>query len=122
MVTWVTPLLSPVLAAHEPDCLRKAVGQRRQLGSAMRQTFDGLQLLRGSGGDGFGFLRRGVGTRLGLLERLMDSGRPLPDAMRQLREIGRASCREKRVDLGGRRIIKKKKRGTTCGRGDSKEY
>src|SRR5256885_6872252 len=26
------------------------------------------------------------------------------------REIGRASCREKSVDLGGRRIIKKKKR------------
>src|SRR2546427_1227160 len=63
MVTWVTPLLSPVLAPHEPDCLGKAVGERRQLGSAMRQTFDGLQLLRGSGGDGFGFLRRGVGTR-----------------------------------------------------------
>src|SRR5438034_676502 len=53
----------------------------------MRQTFDGLQLLRGSGGDGFGFLRRGVGTRLGLLERLIDSGRPLPDAMRQLRDL-----------------------------------
>src|SRR3989441_373998 len=87
MVTWVTPLLSPVLAPHEPDCLGKAVGERRQLGSAMRQTFDGLQLLRGSGGDGFGFLRRGVGTRLGLLERLMDSGRPLPDAMRQLRDL-----------------------------------
>src|SRR5256886_2841866 len=87
MVTWVTPLLSPVLAAHEPDCLRKAVGQRRQLGSAMRQTFDGLQLLGGSGGAGFGFLRRGVGPRLGLLERLIDSGRPLPDAMRQLRDL-----------------------------------
>src|SRR6266536_5026539 len=26
------------------------------------------------------------------------------------REIGRASCREKSVDLGGRRIIKKKKK------------
>src|SRR5438046_5361917 len=66
MVTWVTPLLSPVLAPHEPDCLGKAVGERRQLSSPLRQTFDGLQLLRGSGGDGFGFLRRGVGTRLGL--------------------------------------------------------
>src|SRR5207247_396150 len=87
MVTWVTPLLSPVLAPHEPDCLGKAVGERRQLGSAMRQTFDGLQLLRGSGGDGFGFLRRGVGTRLGLLERLIDPGRPLPDAMGQLRDL-----------------------------------
>src|SRR5437762_13508431 len=87
MVTWVTPLLSPVLDAHAPDCLRRAVGTGRQLGSAMRQPFDGLQLLRGSGGDGFGFLRRGVGTRLGLLERLIDSGRPLPDAMRQLRDL-----------------------------------
>ena len=27
-------------------------------------------------------------------------------------QIGRASCREKSVDLGGRRIIKKKKRNT----------
>src|SRR2546430_16926245 len=87
MVTWVTPLLSPVLAAHEPDCLRKAVGQRRQLGSAMRQTLDGLQLLRGSGGDGFGFLRRGVGTRLALLGRLRDPGPPLPDALRQPRPL-----------------------------------
>src|SRR5438067_2374859 len=95
MVTWVTYLLSPVLAAHEPDCLGKAVGERRQLGSAMRQTFDGLQLLRGSGGDGFGFLRRGVGTRLGLLERLFDSGRPLPDAMRQLRDAGSRSRRRR---------------------------
>src|SRR2546430_15511886 len=31
-------------------------------------------------------------------------------APRQVREIGRASCREKSVDLGGRRIIKKKKK------------
>src|SRR5574340_1760200 len=28
-------------------------------------------------------------------------------------EIGRASCREKSVDLGGRRIIKKKKKETS---------
>src|SRR2546430_14999535 len=28
----------------------------------------------------------------------------------ELEEIGRASCRERGVDLGGRRIIKKKKR------------
>src|SRR5713101_9788550 len=97
MVTWVTQLLAPVLAPHEPDCPGKAVGERRQLGSAMRQAFDGLRLLRGSGGDGFGFLRRGVGTRLGLLERLIDSGRPLPDAMGQLRYLlpgaGRAARR-----------------------------
>src|SRR2546428_8447110 len=84
MVTWVTPLLSPVLAPHEPDCLGKAVGERRQLGSAMRQTFDGLQLLRGSGGAGFGFLRRGGGPPLGLPDRLLDFGRPLPDPIAQL--------------------------------------
>src|SRR2546426_10527733 len=30
-------------------------------------------------------------------------------------EIGRASCREKSVDLGGRRIIKKKKKNTAKG-------
>src|SRR2546422_11308821 len=37
---------------------------------------------------------------------------PQPRAARQCRagEIGRASCREKSVDLGGRRIIKKKKK------------
>src|SRR4030095_8440344 len=31
------------------------------------------------------------------------------DAIYNIGEIGRASCREKSVDLGGRRIIKKKK-------------
>src|SRR3546814_14305937 len=39
------------------------------------------------------------------------------ESMTQLMEIGRASCREKRVsvrvDLGGRRIIKKKTKKTT---------
>src|SRR5215813_12776467 len=30
--------------------------------------------------------------------------------LREAAEIGRASCREKSVDLGGRRIIKKKKK------------
>src|SRR5256884_3818572 len=33
-----------------------------------------------------------------------------PDGTRIAFEIGRASCREKSVDLGGRRIIKKKKK------------
>src|SRR2546422_1402490 len=41
------------------------------------QTLDGLELLRSGRGDGFGFLRRGVGARLGLLQRLADPGRPL---------------------------------------------
>src|SRR2546429_7492328 len=31
-------------------------------------------------------------------------------ALRAVPEIGRASCRERSVDLGGRRIIKKKKK------------
>src|SRR6266849_23519 len=46
MVTWVTQLLAPVLAPHEPDCPGKAVGERRQLGSAVRQLRD---LLPGAG-------------------------------------------------------------------------
>src|SRR2546427_124655 len=36
----------------------------------------------------------------------------LPDSW--VEEIGRASCREKSVDLGGRRIIKKKKKKYRC--------
>src|SRR5258708_24387041 len=32
-----------------------------------------------------------------------------PDGENRISEIGRASCRERGVDLGGRRIIKKKK-------------
>src|SRR5438046_10235615 len=35
------------------------------------------------------------------------------------RQIGRASCRERGVDLGGRRIIKKKKKQKTCGQSNS---
>src|SRR2546429_7839012 len=37
-----------------------------------------------------------------------DVARDIEDALD--RQIGRASCREKSVDLGGRRIIKKKKK------------
>src|SRR5256885_6712568 len=44
-------------------------------------------------------------------ERLDEVGGLDPFAERIRREIGRASCREKSVDLGGRRIIKKKKKG-----------
>src|SRR3989449_11560438 len=47
---------------------------------------------------GFAFLEEG-GMRLGFVD--------VPGHERF--EIGRASCREKSVDLGGRRIIKKKK-------------
>src|SRR5256885_17189752 len=38
-------------------------------------------------------------------------------AVQDILEIGRASCREKSVDLGGRRIIKKKKKNNEgmCG-------
>src|SRR6056300_1538305 len=56
----------------------------------------------------------------GLMERkgLTASGPPLPVLLKSLRKIGRASCREKSVkisvDLGGRRIIKKKKIKQTC--------
>ena len=68
MVTWVTELLSPVLAAYEPDGPGEVVGERRQLGRAVSESFDGLQLFRGGGGDGFGFLSGGVSTRPSLLE------------------------------------------------------
>src|SRR5216683_2468996 len=93
---WVTSLLAPVLAAHEADGLGEVVGERRQLSSTVGQALDGLQLLRGGGGNGFGFLGRGVRARLGLLERLADPGRPLADALRQLRDLlpsaGRAAA------------------------------
>src|SRR2546430_12249072 len=36
--------------------------------------------------------------------------KPVRHAAGRIQEIGRASCRGKSVDLGGRRIIKKKKR------------
>src|SRR5712691_1786443 len=84
---WVTSLLAAVLAAHEADGLGEVVGERRQLGSAVGQALDGLQLLRGCSGHGFGLLRRGVGARLGLLQRLVDPGRPLADAVRQVRDL-----------------------------------
>src|SRR2546422_10240597 len=53
--------------------------------------------------------------------RETDRSRRLPGGMsscgrscyRRSAEIGRASCREKSVDLGGRRIIKKKKKKHT---------
>src|SRR3989449_3701529 len=51
------------------------------------QTLDGLELLRSGRGDGFGFLRRGVGARLGLLQRLADPGRPLANTVRQVRDL-----------------------------------
>src|SRR6266446_8915072 len=84
---WVTSLLAAVLAAHEADGLGEVVGERRQLGSTVGQALDGLQLLRGGRGNGFGFLRGRVGTRLGLFERLADPGRPFADALRQLRDL-----------------------------------
>src|SRR2546425_805967 len=64
LVTWVTRLLAPVLAAHEPDGPGEVVGERRQFGRAVRQALDGVQLLRGGGGDCFGFLTGGVGAPL----------------------------------------------------------
>src|SRR2546422_10118089 len=43
--------------------------------------------------------------------RIERDGEPAPPDPRDVQdEIGRASCREKSVDLGGRRIIKKKKK------------
>src|SRR2546430_6028837 len=42
--------------------------------------------------------------------RATDGAVPAGDAARATVQIGRASCREKSVDLGGRRIIKKKKK------------
>src|SRR5256885_4443870 len=58
--------------------------------------------------------RRGSGASLGYrgaLARAPAHGSPAPGASAapHPEEIGRASCREKSVDLGGRRIIKKKK-------------
>src|SRR5256885_17159241 len=46
-----------------------------------------------------------------------DRGGPAPHAASGA-EIGRASCREKSVDLGGRRIIKKKKKEDTVAQVD----
>src|SRR5256885_12660568 len=43
----------------------EVVGERRQFGRAVRQALDGVQLLRGGGGDCFGFLTGGVGAPLG---------------------------------------------------------
>src|SRR5690348_18452901 len=52
--------------------------------------------------------------------------RPVLGALRRVRrlhrhEIGRASCRERGVDLGGRRIIKKKKKKKKDERIEKKE-
>src|SRR3989442_2055491 len=68
----------------------------RQFGRAVRQALDGVQLLRGGGGDCFGFLTGGVGAPLGLLERLADPGCPLADAARQLRHLLPGTCRAAR--------------------------
>jgi len=57
------------------------------LGSTVGQALYGLQLLRGGRGNGFRFLRGGVGAPLGLFERLADPGRPFADALRQLRDL-----------------------------------
>src|SRR3989442_12033629 len=68
----------------------------RQFGGAVRQALDGAQLLRGGGGDCFGFLTGGVGAPFGLLERLADPTCSLADAARQLRHLLPGACRAAR--------------------------
>src|SRR5689334_24494035 len=66
--------------------------------------------------------RRGISERNGfkpssidlddgqiVVGRLADDLRGIGRAGRELHEIGRASCRERGVDLGGRRVSKKKR-------------
>src|SRR2546428_3752 len=96
LVTWVTRLLAPVLAAHEPDGPGEVVGERRQFGRAVRQALDGAQLLRGGGGDCFGFLTGGVGAPFGLLQRLADPACSLAGAARQIRHPLTGACRAAR--------------------------
>src|SRR2546426_9553109 len=62
-------------------------------------------------------LVEGVDTRVAphqLLQLVLKHG-ALKELNGKPAEIGRASCREKSVDLGGRRIIKKKKLKVTRG-------
>src|SRR5688572_31629903 len=67
--------------------------------------------------DGHGFFSLPAALRIAEAVRpihplwLEDVIRPdCVETIANFREIGRASCREKGVDLGGRRIIKKKKK------------
>src|SRR2546422_9411890 len=69
----------------------------------------GVQLPAGVSGD------RGCRDPGGASHGGERRGRRSASAGGELREIGRASCRERGVDLGGRRIIKKKKKKKRIG-------
>src|SRR5260221_14699225 len=109
----IVPLAGAVsrrIATDDPDC------EAASLRAAMARAATELAALAASA---LADAAEVLGFQLALLDddALSDSafsailgGIPADVAWRAALEIGRASCREKSVDLGGRRIIKKKKK------------
>src|SRR2546425_13093675 len=89
-------LAAPVLPPDEADGLGQVLGERGQLGGAVGQILDRLQLLRRGGRDRFGLLGGGLRGAAGFLERARDAGRELGDAARRSEErrVGK-ECRSR---------------------------
>src|SRR5438445_13644354 len=78
-------LAPTVFPSDEAHGLGEVFGELRQLGGAVGEVFDGLELLRRVGGDGIGLGGRGLSAPLRLLDGRADPPRQRREAALQFR-------------------------------------